>query len=161
MPVTVDGVISTEEMLLRLDTTAKKRVTSALSKRALMLQAMAIKMAPVDEGNLERAIKTRGTEGTRSRDDAGRFQKRSIEVYIDLDMEVVDPHRHKPATVGQYAYEIHEHLTPAGSKQLGIKSQLKQDTSDVAVGGGFLDRAVEAVIDASFDEELVEILRDL
>lgn len=161
MPVTVEGAINTEEMLLRLDTTAKKRVTFALSKRALMLQAMAIKMAPVDEHNLEKAIKTRGTDSMRARDDSGRFQKRQIEVYIDLDMEVIDPHRNKPATVGQYAYEIHEHLHPAGTKELGIKSQLKQATSDVVVGGGFLDRAVEAVIDSSFDEELVEILRDL
>ena len=84
-------------------------------------------------------------------------QKKQVEVYIDTDREVED----RPGkTIGDYAYTIHEHLTPAGLMQLGPKSALKQAGQREVVGGAFLDRAVEAVIGNGSDEELMDILRD-
>lgn len=156
MPVKIEGVVSAEQLFVRLDTTAKKRVMSVLIKRAYQIRDTARKMAPVDEGNLEAAIKVRGDTG-RERDAFGRFQRSEVDVYIDTDMPVPDRPGH---TVGDYAYEIHEHLTPAGTMRLGDKSELKQQTQNEEVGGGFMDRAVEAVIDSTLDEELVAILRD-
>jgi len=44
-------------------------------------------------------------------------------------------------TVGDYAYEMHEHLTPVGPLQLGPLSSAK--ASGATVGGGFLTRAME------------------
>jgi len=156
MPVKVEGIISAENMLLRLDSTAKKRVVSVLIKRALEIRNMARKMAPIDDGDLEKAIKTRGTDGGRERSDTGQFLKTRIEVYIDGDVPVED----RPGkTVGDYAYTIHEHVAPAGFMKLGPKSELKQATQSVVVGGAFMDRAVEEVMGA-VDTELVDILRD-
>jgi hypothetical protein len=156
MPVKIEGLVSAGQMFIRLDTTAKRRVMNVLIRRAYRIRDTARKMAPEEHGNLEAAIKVRG-DGGRERDAFGRFQRSEVEVYIDTDMEVPERPGH---TVGDYAYEIHEHLEPAGLMQLGDRSRLKQETVDVQVGGAFMDRAVEAEIDATIDAELVDILRD-
>jgi hypothetical protein len=157
MPTKVQGVINTEEMLLRLDTTVKKRVVKVLVKRAEMIRDTARKMAPVDEGNLEEAIKLRGDAIGRTRDEFGRFQRTEVDVYVDMDQPVPD----RPGkTVGDYAYEMHEHLTPMGPLQLGPGSQAKQDGQSEQVGGGFLERAADEVVGAGMEAELMDILRD-
>lgn len=155
----VEGLISAEEMLLVLDTTVRKRVVKKLIAKGLELQALAIKMAPVDEGDLEKAILIRGAEGGRERDEGGRFIRTEVEVYVDMDA----PLEHRPGkTVGDYAYEIHEHLTPMGPLNLGPKSNMKQMSSgDVIVGGGYMTRAgdvIETGIDAAMQEALASIL---
>ena len=144
MPAIVSGLIDVEAMLLRVDTTAKKRVTQRLINKAHQIQALAVRMAPVDEANLEAAIKVRPEIAGRQRDEeTGRFVRQEIEVFIDMDMPI--PKR-PGKTVGDYAYEMHEHLTPMGPKQLGEKSQQKAAANGgVQVGGGFLTRAVEQV----------------
>lgn len=156
MPVTVEGVLSTEEMLLRLDTTAKKRVRRSLIKKAHRIRDLAERMAPVDEGNLEASIKVRGDEEGRERDELGRFMRTEVEVYVDTDMPVPE----RPGkVVGDYAFEIHEHLTPMGPKQLGPRSLAKQNGQSEQVGGGYMERAALEV-DGEIDHELVDILRD-
>lgn len=157
MSVTVDGLYSLEEMFLTLDTTTKKRVKSVLIKEALAVQALAIKMAPIDHGNLEKAILVRGAELGATRNELGQFSRVEVEVYVNMDM----PIKERPGkTIGDYAYEIHEHLEPAGGLQLGPKSQRKQSNNGgIVVGGWYLDRALQEV-DGKIDLALVEIARD-
>lgn len=154
MPVTVSGLMSVEDMFLRMDTTAKKRVKAKLIQKAYQLRDLARKMAPRDHGNLEEAIKVRG-EGI-ARDEGGRFARVEVEVYIDFDMDV--PQR-KGKKVGDYAYFIHEHQTPYGSWKLGAESQAKQAGQQERVGGGFMIRAAEQ-IDATLNEAMLDILAD-
>jgi hypothetical protein len=143
MPITAAGIIDLEAMLVRVDTTAKKRVTARLYAKALAIQALAIKMAPLDEANLEKAIKVRPNTPGRIRNEAGRFVRQEIEVFIDMSMPI--PKR-PGKTIADYAYIMHEHLTPMGPLKLGELSQAKNDSNGgVQVGGGFLSRAVDQV----------------
>jgi hypothetical protein len=162
MGITVTGVMEVEEMLINLDTDGRKRVVSALYKAALDTRKLARAMAPRDLANLEKAIKVRPEINSgRLRDEFGRFQRTEVEVYIDMDMPVDDPHRKRPATVGDYAWEIHEHLTPYGAKQLGEKSLDKQRrNSGIVVGGGFLERAATE-IEQGLDERLRAVLDEI
>lgn len=160
MPLKVSGIIDTEQMLINIDTTAKKRVRAALIRRALSIRDRARKYAPRDVGaaggDLEKAIKVRG-DGARERDDLGRFTRVEVEVYIDMDQAI--PLR-PGKVVGDYAYIMHEHLTPYGLLQLGPQSRAKQAGQREQVGGGFLERAA-ADEDSAIEAELLDILRDL
>lgn len=165
MGVKIQGMLDVQGMLMRMDTTTKKRVVLKLIQKGKELKELAIRMAPVDEGNLEHAIKMTPEEGghgsTRLRSDGsdgkrkGTFLRTEVEVYVDMDMRL--PNRPKN-TVGDYAYEIHEHLSPMGHKNLGEKSILKQLASPgVLVGGGFMTRAADQIelgLDAALREAL-------
>lgn len=157
MPIKVTGIVDTENMLLNIDTTAKKRVRAALIKRAYGIRDLARKMAPVDTHGLEKGIKVRG-DVAGARDQLGRFTRVEVEVYIDMEAPVADRPGKK---LGDYAYEMHEHLTPYGRYKLGEKSRAKQSAQpDILVGGGFLERAAE-FFDADLESELLDIVRDL
>lgn len=138
MGLVVSGMLNVEQMLLNVDMNTKKRVTSKMWVKANEIRELAVRMAPVDEANLEKAIKVSPETPGRARDEAGRFTRQEIEVYIDMNMPV--PGR-PGKTVGDYAYEMHEHLTPMGPLQLGPLSAAKE--SGVQVGGGFMTRAME------------------
>lgn len=138
MPITVSGMIDTEMMLARVDMNTRKRVTSKMYAKAQAIRLLAIRMAPIDKGNLEEAIKVRPETPGRVRNEAGQFERQEIEVYIDMNMPIAG---RKGKTIGDYAYEMHEHLTPYGPLKLGPKSEAKN--SGVQVGGGFLTRAME------------------
>lgn len=156
MAVTVSGIIETNEMLFNLDSTTKRRAVKTLIIKAKEIQALAIKMAPVDDGNLEKAIKMSDTTQPRGLD--GRFGRIEVEVYVDMSMPVPD---RPDKTVGDYAYEIHEHLTPMGPMQLGEESARKNDSNGgIEVGGGFMTRAADAV-DKSIDAALADLLSGL
>lgn len=154
MPVTVAGLVSVEEMFMRMDTTARRRIKHKLVQKAYQLRDIARKMAPRDHGNLEEAIQVRGDEA--ARDDLGRFKRVEVEIYIDFNMDVPERPGKK---VGDYAYFIHEHLTPAGTWQLGEESMAKQAGQAERVGGGFMTRAAEQV-DATLDQALLDIFAD-
>jgi hypothetical protein len=141
MGIVVTGAIEAQEMLLNIDSNTKRRAFGAILEGAKEIQELAIKMAPIDKGNLEEAIKI--DEGGSGRDAAtGRFTRKEVSVYVDMSMPVPD----RPGkTVGDYAYEMHEHLTPVGPLQLGERSQEKQEGSSVVVGGGFMERALDAL----------------
>lgn len=156
MPVTIVGTLSVEQMLLRLDSTAKKRVKLELVRKAYQLAALAKKMAPRDEGNLEDAIGVRGDD-VGARGDDGRFLRQNVEVFIDFDADVPGRPGKK---VGDYAYIMHEHLTPAGPLQLGPDSEAKQAGQTERVGGFFLERAA-IEIEKTLDRALLDILQDL
>jgi hypothetical protein len=103
---------------------------------------IARQMAPRDKTNLENAIKVR-FEGT-DRNALGQFVKGggAYVIYVDNDVPIEG---RKGKTVGDYAWEMHEHLTPAGPLNLGLESIEKQKGSNVVVGGKFLERAAEAM----------------
>ena len=149
MGVTVAGLMDVENLLVRVDMNTKKRITLVMVNNAIKIKDLAIKMAPVDEANLEKAIKVRPENAGRIRNEAGQFQRQEIEVYIDMNMAV--PGR-PGKRVGDYAYEMHEHLTPLGPLKLGPKSQAKNGTNGVQVGGGFLTRAAEQVTQTLMEE---------
>lgn len=156
MGVKIDGMVEVEAMIFRIDTTLRRRAIAKIVANATELQQLAIKMAPVDHGGLEGAIKVRVIGGGRS-SDSGRFD---VEVYIDGDMDCKDPKR--PNTkVGDYDYEVHELVRPQGFKELGDRSKEKQaNNGGVIVGGGFMTRAAEE-LDEKFTMSLGEILDEL
>lgn len=149
MSFTVNGLLGVENMILELDVNTRRRVNSVMHEQAIALRDLARAMAPVDEGNLEEAIKVSPDE------DVDVFGMRNVEyrIYIDMDMEA--PHHNADGSVtkgtedkvvGDYAYYVHEYVTPAGNNQLGPESQLKQEANgDVEVGGGFMTRAAEEI----------------
>lgn len=144
MGVEVVGMLGTEEMLMTVENTTKRRIVKKLIEAGDQLRKTAIMMAPRDEGNLEEAIKMRPEPGSqRERDDSGRFMRTEVEVYIDMEAPVPE----RPGkVVGDYAYEVHEHVTPMGQKNLGEKSIEKQlNTPQVEVGGGFMVRAADKI----------------
>jgi len=157
MPMVVNGVLSVQEMLLNLDHEGARRVVRELYKQALKTRDLARKFAPVDEGNLEEAIKVHPDELGVKRDAFGRFARTEVEVYIDMDMPI-DGRDGK--TVGDYAYIQHEWLTPYGPWKLGEKSVRKQNGQSEQVGGGFLERAAQAIED-EIEDALLDILNDL
>lgn len=144
MGLKVENLLGVEEMLLLVETDTKRRVVKSLFKAGRKIQQMAIKMAPIDHGNLEKAIKMLPAEsGGRERDELGRFTKTEIQIFVDMGMPIPE----RPGkTIGDYAYEVHEHLTPRGNWNLGDKSNQKQlGSPDVIVGGGYMDRAADLV----------------
>lgn len=153
MPIVVSGFAGVDALLVRVDMDTKKRVTSKMWIKAKKIQELAIKMAPLDEANLEKAIKVSPETPGRARDEAtGQFVRQEIEVYIDMEMPV--PGR-PGKTVGDYAYEMHEHLTPMGPLQLGPRSLEK--SSGAQVGGGFLTRAMEQEAEGIIQELAMDL----
>lgn len=148
MSFKVTGLFDVEEMLLEFDLKTRHQTNQMMHDKAIELRDLARDMAPIDEGNLEEAIKVDPDE------DIDVFGGRKIiyRVYIDMDMEA--PHHNvngdvtkgtENKTVGDYAYYVHEYVTPSGNNQLGELSAEKQESVDVEVGGGFMTRAAEQI----------------
>lgn len=157
MAVKVVGVEEAGNMILRIEETAKRRVRKKLIAKAREVQVLAIKMAPVDHGNLERAVKIRGDQEGAVRDELGRFAKVEVEVYVDEKAPIPE----RPGkTIGDYAYEMHEHLEPAGPLKLGPRSQDKQAGQPEQVGGKFMERAA-MVVEEKIVDDLADVLDNL
>lgn len=139
MGIRVEGLDDIQNLYLQIESEGSRRVVKEMIAGGNLIADVAREMAPVDYGNLEQAIKVAVSP---VRDARGRFATREVSVYIDMDMRVP---QFKNKRVGDYAYEVHEHVTPYGPKQLGERSLLKQGTTNEIVGGGFLERAVEKV----------------
>jgi hypothetical protein len=154
MPAQIIGALDVERMLLSVDMRAKKRAVKRIYDEAQKIAEIASLMAPVDEGYLEKAIKVSPTSLERARDEMGRFTRTDVFVYVDEDM-VVPTTSGKPKRVGDYAYMLHEWVTPYGMKGLGPLSEAKQMNSPYVVGGGFLERAADMRVD-----ELVQGVAD-
>lgn len=138
----IEGIDEFSQMILGVEVNTRRRVGANMVKKAEELQELARKMAPREFGNLEEAIQING-DGKQVRDEAGRFGKIQVEVFIDDTLPVPERPGH---TVGDYVYAIHENLTPRGAWQLGEESQNKQAANpSVVVGGGFMDRAADEI----------------
>ena len=117
MGVEVDGVEELMVLLRRAGQKAAKGALDQMRKEAAEIQQLARQMAPVDEGDLEKAIVTREVGG--GRDESGRFASKSIIIEVNGDAPAGLDKEGRPRTVGQYAYIMHEHLTPYGVFKLG------------------------------------------
>lgn len=156
MPVRVAGIMETEIMLAQVSETTKRRAVKKLHEKAVEIANLARKYAPIDEGNLEKAIKVfPETIGERARNEAGQFVRQEIFVYVDLDMPVPE----RPGeTVGKYAYTMHEHLTPFGPLNLGERSAEKQSGQREMVGGKYLERAMNEIGDSVLGEVTLSVM---
>lgn len=138
MGVKITGVLSTVQRLESLTEDYGDRARRALEKGAKDVQELAQRQAPVDEGNLEAAIKL-------DHDYQGVNRRKRFFVYIDDGMPVPGS---PGKTVGDYSILMHENLAPYGTFGLGPRSQEKQAANpDVTVGGKFLERAGEELAD--------------
>lgn len=126
MAIRVTGV---EDLLATLQQTgqrAERGVSGEIRQGAEDIKDLAIMQAPVDEGNLENAIKVQvDRSGIR-----GRIQ---AYVFVDGDEDAGDGKK-----VEDYATLMHE-----GVYQLGEKSQQKNAAVGGGVGRKFLERAVD------------------
>lgn len=156
MPVRVAGIMETEIMLAQVSETTKRRAVKKLHEKAVEIANLARKYAPIDEGNLEKAIKVfPETIGERARNEAGQFVRHEVFVYVDLDMPVPE----RPGeTVGKYAYTMHEHLTPFGPLNLGERSAEKQSGQREMVGGKYLERAMNEIGDSVLGEVTLSVM---
>lgn len=154
MGMEIEGADELAILLTQSGGKAVKGVLDQMRKEAAKIQELAQKYAPIDHGNLEDAIKVRTQGG--GRDESGRFGRKSISVFIDMNAPAFDGR-----TVGEYAYVMHEHLLPFGSGgyNLGKHSQAKQAGQSEIVGGRFLERAAD---DVSKDmmNRLINVARD-
>lgn len=140
MGITVKGTEELKILLEQAGATAARGVIEQMRKEARSIRDLARQMAPSDYGNLEAAITVKDEGGGRGT--GGRFLRKSIAVMIKMDMPVPE----RPGkVVGDYAWTMHEHLTPYGPYQLGEKSIDKQAGQQVMVGGKFLERAADQV----------------
>jgi hypothetical protein len=134
-------IIGLENLTVALEQVGVKAVAGAIvamRKEAETVAEYAREYAPLDEGNLEKAIKVRETGG--GRNELGQFARKGMEVYVDQSMPVPE----RPGkTVGDYAYEVHEHMEPTGGpKKRGPLSEQKDGGRNV-VGGGYMTRAAK------------------
>ncbi|MDL2285095.1 hypothetical protein LJC19_08175 [Oxalobacter sp. OttesenSCG-928-P03] len=110
-----------------------------MKDEAQKMMRLARAFAPIDDGDLESAIKVEELGGGRGA--GGRFSRKSIRVYIDGDVMTDQGIR-----VDEYAMKMHELLDlpgrpGSGFYRLGPKSQAKALVSEV--GGKFMERAFE------------------
>lgn len=124
-------VTGVETLTLQLENVLKRSSRGsreALQKGAEMIAERAKMYAPVDQHNLEDAIKVH-------KEIDGTTRRAKFYVYVDES--------HTPATraptVGQYAAEMHENR----DYKLGQKSQDKANALGVVVGPGYLTRAMQ------------------
>lgn len=103
-------------------------------------------MAPIDYGDLKRAIQDRRL-GSQTRSALGQFVKgeSSYEVFINNRTSVEDPKKKAEfSTVGEYAWEVHEYMGWAGNLTSHMPSQKSVDAGRAAgvdAGGKFMERA--------------------
>jgi hypothetical protein len=108
-------------------------------------------MAPIDYGDLKRAIQVgrRGVQGA-----GGRFVKgvSNYDVFISGNTKVQDPKkldRKDPVeTVGEYVWEVHEHMGWASQPGKFMPSEESVQAGlekGVEAGGKFMERAQEAM----------------
>lgn len=118
-----------EANLQQVSRAAMANGARSLRRIAMRIQKLAQDNAPIDDGELENAIKIEErTDGNR---------RKAFTVYVDGNEPAGDD-----KTVGDYAILQERYLTPAGKWQLGDGSQAKRDGGK-DVGGRFMDRAVK------------------
>ena len=154
----VFGLVEVDALLYRVTTEVPRGAAKGLRKTGEDMAALARRMAPVDHGFLEDAIKVDPPKGTpQPRDDRGRFMQKQIIVYVDGTMPA-----YGNKTVGDYAYTIHEHQAPVGNLYALGKRSFEKQLADpgVIVGGGFMDRAAEVVM-TGIDPWIEDLLKEV
>jgi len=131
---------------------ATKGISDVMRDEAENIRDLARSNAPVDEGNLEAAIKT-------DFDYQGINRRLRASIYIDMEMPEAQGNGR---TVGRYAEIMHELLAPYGSGRfnLGKKSEDKRAAGH-DVGGKFLERAAEARVEPMLTRVMNIVRRSL
>jgi hypothetical protein len=137
MGMQLEGADELMVMLRQLGPKATDGIFEQMKVEAQSIRDLARTYAPIDHGNLEDAIKMEVLGG--GRDARGRFVRKALSVFIDMDAE-----GYNGEPMSQYAYIMHEHLTPYGPLNLGKRSAAK-DGGSGRVGGRFLERAADEV----------------
>lgn len=117
-------------ILTQIGERALRGISTVMEEEGNEIQALARSYAPVDEGDLESAIKI-------EKDRGGENGRTRIFVYVDMDA----PADHGKV-VGDYAMLMHEGLAPYGSGfyKLG-KLSIEKLMAGNKVGGKFMERA--------------------
>jgi hypothetical protein len=129
MGVILSGFSDLAANLMNIADRSSRGAREELAKGAEDIKDLAVLYAPIDEGNLERAIKVQKFS------DVSNNRRNTYSVYVDEDVAAKNS---KTGTVGGYAVRMHE-----GDYELGVLSQDKQDSANVKVGRKFLERALE------------------
>lgn len=124
---------------------ANSNAARTLKRASIRVRDLARSNAPVDTGSLEQSLEYGvKKEGARN----------VFLVYVRGDAR----HKSGKKLVGKYAPIMEEQLAPYGKYNLGKRSQAKADGGK-AVGGKFLERAVNKVV-KSITDEMLEAARD-
>lgn len=130
MGLRVTGLSTVLANFRRSEEKVSRGSLEALKKAAEEIRDLAIKHAPIDEGDLEKSIKA---IPSRTRTALGRFGATTYEVGVDvseLDLE---------SRKGfDYSVQMHE-----GTYNLGPLSQAKQAGQAEQVGAKYLERALQ------------------
>lgn len=124
----LDEVIAELERVGARTSEAERRL---MEKSTEEIARIARDYAPVDEGNLESAIKTKRITG------AGINNRTIHAVFVDKE-ELGEGY-----TMYGHRYDVMMHEDPAGNSGKGPKSQAKAKKLGVLVGPKFLERALE------------------
>jgi hypothetical protein len=115
-----------------------KAINDQMQLEMKAVQKLAIAYAPVDEGNLENAIKL-----------SNENRRRTWTVYVDESM----PDDTGRYTVGDYAMWLHE-----GVYELGPKSQAKSGGGG-KVGRKYLERAFQDILNTGAVDRLADMAK--
>lgn len=127
MGIKVSGVDALIAQLSQIGQKAERGVADELRDGAKEIAELARMYAPVDEGNLEEAIK-------HEEDRTGVNGRIQTYVYVDGSMKGSNGNR-----VEDYAMEMHE----SPNYNLGPLSEAKQNRTGQVVGYKYLERAVD------------------
>ena len=116
--------------LTQIGERALRGISTVMEEEGAEIQALARSYAPVDEGDLESAIKL-------EKDRSGEHGRTRVFVYVDMDA----PADHGKV-VGDYAMLMHEGLAPYGSGAFHLgKLSIEKMMAGNNVGGKFMERA--------------------
>ena len=127
----ISGADRVRKNLARTEDKAKAGSLQGLREAAKIVVEEARKNAPIDTGDLEKAIVA---VESRERTSLGRFGQIHIQVGVDLSLLDLEKH-------GGFDYSVKMHEDP--NYNLGPKSQMKQDSSANTVGYKYLARALK------------------
>lgn len=130
MGLKITGADTVKRNLARTEQKARAGSLQGLRDAAQIILEEARKNAPVDKGNLEKAIVA---VESRERTSLGRFGQTQIQVGVDPSLLELEKH-------GGYDYSIRMHEDP--NYGLGPLSQAKQERSSNTVGYKYLARAL-------------------
>lgn len=143
MGLKISGSHALKRKLENYKKRSNEKAREALKNGGRMIRDVAREMAPVDEHNLEKAIKSQVVRNS------GINGRNTVDVFVDEDMP--GSHGHG-VSVGDYALIMHE---GRGIRwhELGDNSKEKDASSMYRVGEKFLERAADEM-----EEEVVRMI---
>lgn len=147
--------------LARIGQVVPQAVDAELALVANEVKTKARAMAPIDYGDLKKAIKLRrlGVQGAGGRFVAGLS---NYEVYLDMNQPVTDPDKNE-TRVGEYAWKVHEHMGWGKNLRALMPSEKSVEAGKahgVEAGGRFMERALlDVAMTESITARLAKVAR--